>query len=326
MLWLAAILLGALVPALVFAAFTQNLQLLPITLGVTLAHAVVLGLPVALLFRAKHWMRLAPILAGAFLVGTFPGGFLALLSMGGTMSASVDGLPTIVNGIPTVVGWKQYGMVVGTLGGLGAVGGFIFWLTLKIGSPTADQGDPTARSVNPRIAVVLAGIAIAASGVVFAIPSITKDRTCHNLFRDGRKSVEPKISIDLDLTMEDWPTVTSFIKEFSAAHGMLFRNSSLSQPNMNVLHLNSCTEEGIVIDAMQPVWTSKGYSPALPGRGLPIWVYAVREDASWEKASRELIAALESRWPGKLRFRDHMGHIVPESEVLPVVDGSTGSR
>jgi hypothetical protein len=325
-LWLAAILLGALVPALVFTVFAQELKFLPITLGVTLAHAALLGLPVVLVFRAKHWMRLGPILAGAFLVGTTPGGILALLSMGGTMSASVDGLPTIVNGVPTLVGWKQYGMVVCALGGLGAVGGFIFWLTLKVGSPTADRGEHPKTSVNPRIAVVLAGIAIAASVVVFAIPSITKDRSCHNLFRDGRQSVEPKISFDLDLTMDDWPAVTSFIKGFSAAHGMSFRESSQSQPDVNVLHLNSCTEEGIVIDAMQPVWTGKGYSPALPGRGLPIWVYALREDTNWEKVSRELIAALESRWPGKLRFRDRTGNVVSESEVLPPENGPTGNR
>jgi hypothetical protein len=325
-LWLAAILLGALVPALVFAAFTQELRFLPITLGVTLAHAALLGLPVAIVFRAKNWMRLGPILAAAFLVGTTPGGILALLSMGGTMSASVDGLPTIVNGVPTWVGWKQYGMVVGALGGLGAVGGFIFWLTLKIGSPTADPSDHPKTSVHPRIAVVLAGVAIVASVVVFAIPAITKDRSCHNFFRDGRKSVTPKLSMDLDLTMDDWPTVASFIKGFSAAHSMSFRDSSLSQPEVNVLHLNTCTEEGIVIDAMQQVWTSKGYSPELPGKGMPIWVYALHEDASWEKVSRELVAALDSRWPGKLRFRDRMGHFVPESEVLPTEDGSSGRR
>jgi len=299
---------------------------LPITLGVTLAHATLLGLPVALVFRAKQWMRLGPILAAAFLVGTTPGGILALLSMGGTMSASVDGLPTIVNGVPTWVGWKQYGMVVGALGGLGAVGGFIFWLTLKIGSPTADPSDHPKTSVNPRIAVVLAGIAIAASAVVFAIPSITKDRSCHNLFRDGRKSAEPKVSIDLDLTMDDWPAVTAFIKDFAAAHSMSFRDSSRSQSDVNARHLNSCTEEGIVIDAMEPVWTRKGYSHAPHLMGLPIWVYAAREDASWEGVSRELIAALESRWPGKLRFRDRMGNVVSESEVLPPENGSPGSR
>jgi hypothetical protein len=68
-LWLGALLLGALVPACIVAGLSQRIELLPAALAVTLAHAVVLGLPAALLFRDKHWMRAGPVLVGGFLVG-----------------------------------------------------------------------------------------------------------------------------------------------------------------------------------------------------------------------------------------------------------------
>jgi hypothetical protein len=52
-LWWGALLLGALVPACIVAGLSQRIELLPAALAVTLAHTMVLGLPVALLFRTK---------------------------------------------------------------------------------------------------------------------------------------------------------------------------------------------------------------------------------------------------------------------------------
>ena len=60
-IWIAALLLGALVPAVAFCAALRDLTFLHVAFAITLAHALVLGLPAALLFRAMRWRRPWPI-------------------------------------------------------------------------------------------------------------------------------------------------------------------------------------------------------------------------------------------------------------------------
>jgi hypothetical protein len=328
--WLGAILLGALIPALIVACMFQEIRILPLAFAVTLGHAVFLGLLVALILRAKRKMQFIPILAGGFLVGGLPGGlFTWPLSPLRHTSASSDGVQTVINGIPTLAGWAQYGVILGGLGCLGAVGALIFWLTLRsVGSPDVADLSSSDRSIGrPGLSVLLSGIAVVLSIGVFAIPSITKDRTCHNMFRDGRTSVAPKINIDLDVTMDDWPAVTKLLEDFAAAHGMSFRKSSQNQPKVvEVLMLSACRDDGVVVNVVEQRWGSKQYAPIMTGRGVPIIVYDLRDGPGWQPFARDLVTWLESRWPGKVRFRDGLGHLVSGDTVLPADDGSGVSR
>jgi hypothetical protein len=128
-LWIAALLLGALVPALIVAVFTDLTFFLPV-FAVTLGHAIILGLPVALVYRRLRWTRLYAAIAGGFFIGSTPAGVMFWPYDSSGQGASVDGVPTIINGMPTPAGWLQYLELLGTLGAFGAEGGFVFWFVL----------------------------------------------------------------------------------------------------------------------------------------------------------------------------------------------------
>jgi hypothetical protein len=210
--WIAAILLGALapallgalVPALMGAGLSASIMILPMAFGITLGHAILLGLPVALFYRAKQWKRVSAAIIGAALIGAIPVGILAWpLNPSSKTMATDDDVATIIDGVPTLAGWLNYLNELGTFGGLGAVGGLVFWLTLRwsgeLIAPDPVKPQPRQRHSS----ILLAGAAITASLVVFMLPDITKDRSCHNIFRDGRRSAAPRVSIGLDVARDD---------------------------------------------------------------------------------------------------------------------------
>jgi hypothetical protein len=312
--WIAAILLGALVPAVIVAGLSANLMILQLAFAVTLGHSMILGLPVALLYRAKRWTRLSVAVVGAFLIGALPAGFVTWpLSLSLRTTASVDGVATIIDGVPTLAGWLGYLQSLATFGALGAVGGVVFWLTLRCsGMLTATDPESTRLlATQSRIGVLLTGAAVAASIAVVTLPAITKDRSCHNMFRDGRRSVAPKVAIDVDITMDDWPRLTTLLEEFGTSHGMSFRNSNDSKPDVKVLGLSACSEQGLVISADDLRWASRNYAPIMVGGGVPIGVFDLADGIGWQLLAQDLVAVLESEWRGKVRFRDGDGRFVP---------------
>src|SRR5260370_40818179 len=72
--WTAAILLGAIVPAALVAFALGTLGIFAPALALTLGHAVVLGLPAALLYRRLNWRSPAYALAGGLVIGAVPAG------------------------------------------------------------------------------------------------------------------------------------------------------------------------------------------------------------------------------------------------------------
>jgi hypothetical protein len=106
--WICAFLFGALAPALLAVCFL-GIAFFPLVFGITVGHALILGLPVALLFCAKLWTGLVAALAASFLIGAIPVGIWAWpVDFSPGTSASVDGIPTVVVGIPTATGWLHY--------------------------------------------------------------------------------------------------------------------------------------------------------------------------------------------------------------------------
>ena len=125
--WIAAILLAALAPALIVTGLSASLGILPIAFGIALGHAIVLGLPAALFYRAKQWRRLSAAVLGAALIGVVPVGLFAWpLSPGSKTSASADGVATIIDGILTLAGWLGYLKVLGMCGASGRRAGLSF--------------------------------------------------------------------------------------------------------------------------------------------------------------------------------------------------------
>ncbi|MDR6288356.1 MULTISPECIES: hypothetical protein [Inquilinus] len=114
--WIGATLLGALVPAAIVSvvlAWQESAALLLPALSfafiITLGHTLILGLPVALFYRAKRWHRPELAVATGFLIGVVPVGVLGWR-------------------IPV---WPGYLLILVLFGGLGASGALAFWLTLR---------------------------------------------------------------------------------------------------------------------------------------------------------------------------------------------------
>jgi protein-S-isoprenylcysteine O-methyltransferase Ste14 len=95
------------------------------TFAIALGHAVLLGLPLFLVFRLKGWVNVMSCVALGFAVGAVPASVLTLPVEHPEFhtSASVDGVPTA-----TSTGWFSDVKPPIYFGSLGALGGFAFWV------------------------------------------------------------------------------------------------------------------------------------------------------------------------------------------------------
>jgi hypothetical protein len=315
----AAVILAALGPAAVVTLLAHAIRWLPFAFVIALGHAL-LGLPIFAALDRKGWVNAATAVAVGLAIGAIPGVIMSL-PLNSTMNASTNGVPTVVNGARTMAGWLDYAQMLGLLCGCGALGGSVFWATLKLcGWWRVDHDATVARrpSSSRRIVPVASvGLAVMLAAGVFAIPAITRDRTCHNMFRNGGTSIVPQVRMDLQIEMADWPRLTELFERFATAHDLSFRNSSQDQPQaFRVLALDLCTEAGANININDQRWASKGFAPLVRGRGTTIYIYAVRENSGWQKLAHNLAADLQSEWPDKVRFLGGTSHVIPMPKEL----------
>jgi hypothetical protein len=141
-----AFLFAGLAPALVMAALWHTAEIAPLafvfTFAVALVHAVVLGLPLFLVFRSKGWINVMTCVVFGFAVGAVPDGVLTwpMHHAESYVSASVDGVPTIINGIVAAAGWVGYVKPVIYCGMLGALGGLAFRVALICSGARTEPG------------------------------------------------------------------------------------------------------------------------------------------------------------------------------------------
>jgi hypothetical protein len=132
----AAFLFAALAPALVMAALWHAAKIASVvfafTFAIALYHAVFFGLPLFLVFRLKRWINVMSCVVSGFAVGAVPAGVLTWPMQHPELriSASVDGVATIINGVITAAGWVNYVKPLIYFGSFGALGGFAFWVAL----------------------------------------------------------------------------------------------------------------------------------------------------------------------------------------------------
>jgi hypothetical protein len=316
-----AMLFAALAPAAVVTCLSPSIDIMPWALAVTLAHTVILGLPCFVAIERKRGVKAISAVVAGFAVGAMPLGVLGLLPKGNS-STSTDGVPTMIDGVFTLAGWIEYLASLVMFGAFGALAGLVFWLTLKWCGRRAMPGEivakrvPRKRSTQISISVGTFAAGILLTSGVFAIPAITKDRTCHNMFRDGRTSVGPRASMHVSIGMEDWPQLTEIFERFGVAHGLSFRNSSREHPNVfRDLSLSLCTEQGTNITARDPRWANKNFE-SIYGWGTHVGVYELRENSGWQPFAADLLAEIEAAFPGSVKFRDGRSQMIATPEEL----------
>jgi hypothetical protein len=107
-------------PALLFAVLTRSTAAFVIAFVIALPHALVLGLPLFLLLRAKRYVNAVSSIAGGFVVGVFPCAVLAARGY---------------------AGWDASFFAVAMLGGFGAIGGLAFFALWKIFGEAFERPD-----------------------------------------------------------------------------------------------------------------------------------------------------------------------------------------
>jgi hypothetical protein len=296
-----------------------------LTFIVASAHALVLGVPIFLLLRSKRHVGAVTCAVGGFLIGVVPDGVLALLPMF-RGSAWINGTPTVINGVPTLAGWIEYAYFVGSLGLFGLAGGLTFWAAMRVSGQLARGPNGTgAQSSKIRHgAWGVAFIVVAFTCAIFVLPSLlrVRDKSCHNLFRDGRTSIVPQITADINLPTEDWPKLRQIFVSFGERHSLSFRgNEQTSQGTPVWRDLNLCSEAGVNIYAVDRQWLAQIKSPPSVARGpryrgVQFSVFELRPGSDWKPLARDLINEIDTTWPQKTRFSGPDGRTISIEQAL----------
>ena len=98
--------------------------------AISAAYVIVLGIPTFLLLRWRNLVRWWTTISGGFLLGAVPVAVISwpLRYSELRSSATIDGVQTIINGVPTLAGWLQYLEGLSFMGACGVIGATAFWL------------------------------------------------------------------------------------------------------------------------------------------------------------------------------------------------------
>lgn len=142
--WTAGLLWGAFVPAIVICAAMMTLAFLPFAIGISIVFALVLGLPVSLLFMWRRWTKLLPALAAGFVIGLAP---IVILSWPPDLSDIKISL-----------------LMAAAYGALGAAGAGTFWLVIRACGALSPDGPQSLRT---SVILALSGLCADLGSFVF---------------------------------------------------------------------------------------------------------------------------------------------------------------
>ena len=113
---------------------------LALCIVVSAVFVLALGLPAYFLLRRFNIIRWWSTLSVGFILGAIPMAIFTWPLKYPEMktSASVNGVQTMIDGVPTVAGWLQFIEGVSFLGACGMVGAFAFWLAAPNKSKHSD--------------------------------------------------------------------------------------------------------------------------------------------------------------------------------------------
>ena len=279
-----------------------NVAFAPLILLVMGAVSLCLALPaysVLRLYRRQTWRSC--IVAG-FLVGATVAA-LVLLPVSGSMQIGRE--MAVVGGVRTAAGWRMYAEAVGTAGGIGAGAGGAFWAALRLLEHAGRWPQLGRLSLTAGVS-----LAIAASWTVFALPKLTADRSCHNVFRDGRGSIGPVLFFTVELKGGEWPRFRDTAEHFASAEEWAVDESNDKDKAFSDSRFVSvCVEPGTKI-------MFSGADASNPTRA-EVSVFQPQGGNSWQAPAGRLLASIEAAFPGQLR-RDWTGtEMQTPSALLP---------
>ncbi len=307
-----ALLMSAVAIAIVLSIFSGSLRLAPLVLMVALVHLF----PAAILFCLLAWLgriSLVSCIASGALVAAVPIGIWTFpLSFS---DSSFNAWSEAVRRLST--GFRRLRMAR-----LWSVPPFLYrdrrncWSLFLVSGRSLQaempidleiRKDASEGSFPSWLLPVFSALLIA--GIVIS-PILTRDRSCHNVLRDGRTSASPALNAELTVSRDEWRNLESLYKRFALENGLEFRGSIDERPDVvSVLSLSMCSEPGFVIWSHKQHWHSRGGGP-VPGRGVSVAVFLLEPEIEWIPLGQKFIEELSDHWPGQVRFRNGEGRIV----------------
>jgi hypothetical protein len=111
-----AFIVAIITPAALLALVTEWIMIIP-ALYVTAAHALVLGLPLFLLFRSKRWLNLPAVMASGMAIGLLP---MAIVTC-----------PLWLSGSPSAFEWRSDIKSACLFSAFGGIAAMAFWGYLR---------------------------------------------------------------------------------------------------------------------------------------------------------------------------------------------------
>jgi hypothetical protein len=175
--------------------------------------------------------------------------------------------------------------------------------------------------MRPNVAIgliLLCGVLLALSRTSWIArdPPWVTDRSCHNPFRDGARSVSALLSIDVAASNEEWPLVRSLLRSFAQSEGLSSRFLDHSSDGVVMtLEVSLCREPGLIVFVNEQRWASQGYRSPI-GRGVGVAIYGTVPAAEWQALAARLVARLDDGWPGAVTILDGGGTVVARPAYL----------
>lgn len=284
---LGALVVSAATIPVLLGLVTQSSEFARSVFLIAAAHAV-LALPLVLIFRHYNRLNGATAVCSGFLVGIVPTGiWMGALGYGDRDAAE----------------WLLDAQAIFPFGVFGAISGAAFWVVLK-GLRSADASPRWVGSGAGTLAVAL-----------LVLPILTKDRSCHNLFRDGRNQIAPMLNIDLNAEESHWEAVHAFYQDFAKNNELDFQGKiDRSSDHVSILALSMCREPGVHVRTNEQEWHDSERA-SMPDRGISITVFQTSEEADWQELARPLVDELNREFPEQVRYRNGDGKLVPVSET-----------
>lgn len=277
-----------------------------------LALEAIVALPLYFALRAAGWVNQVTVALSGFAVGALPIAFFMwpLRTWYKGSSSSRNGVDTMIDGVPTPAGWLDFVWVSALFGVFGMIGAAIFWSTVtalqkqeqEAGSPKPTP--PVARRRWKRIAVIGAVPALVVA--LFALPYATKDRSCHNHFRDyspfglDAPTITPRANIYVRAGPDDWKALAAVVQAYARDNRLEFLDLSQDEGGYRSFYVSACDDSGIAVSALDSRFPGMAHLDTQRTE-LSVAVYELRPNPAWPRYTASLVQALEKRWPGATR-------------------------